>query len=75
MYEADAFLNLYVEMLLTCETEVVFYGTSANRFQVVFLRLCDEVCVLVLRAFALCKCFLLCFAHAFVNVFPTKTSK
>jgi hypothetical protein len=52
LYEADAFLNLYVEMLLTCETEVVFYGTSANRFQVVFLRLCGEVFLSVL-------CFLL----------------
>ena len=56
MYEEDAFLNLYVKMLLTCETEVVYLETSAKRFQVVFLdfcsllRCCDLQVVLLLAA-------------------------
>lgn len=38
LYEADEFMNLYVKMLLTCETEVVYSAIAANCFQVIFLR-------------------------------------
>ena len=37
MYEADELLNLYVKMLLACETASVYFETFSNRFQVVFL--------------------------------------
>ena len=37
MYEAGELLNLYVKMLLACETASVYFGTFSNRFQVIFL--------------------------------------
>ena len=37
MYEEGELLNLYVKMLLACETASVYFETFSNRFQVVFL--------------------------------------
>jgi hypothetical protein len=36
LYGAGDLMNLSFKMLLACETAFVYFGSSANRFQIIF---------------------------------------